>query len=66
LKCPPRDTSTSRVARTIVSMVPVNSSVDVLKAQDDKDQVISLIRSTGLSGFDLDELVIGIGDFLVR
>jgi hypothetical protein len=47
-------------------MVPVNSSVDVLKAQDDKDQVISLIRSTGLSGFDLDELVIGIGDFLVR
>ena len=47
-------------------MVPVNSSVDVLKAQDDKDQVISLIRYTGLSGFDLDELVIGIGDFLVR
>jgi len=38
-------------------------AVDVLKAQDDKDQVISLIRSTGLSGFDLDELVIGIGDF---
>jgi len=25
--------------------------------------VISLIRSTGLSGFDLNELVIGIGDF---
>jgi hypothetical protein len=38
-------------------------AVDVLKAQDAKDQVISLIRSTELSGFDLDELVIGIGEF---
>jgi len=38
-------------------------AVDVLKAQDAKDQVMSLVRSTGLSGFELDELVVGIGEF---
>src|SRR5713226_9150839 len=38
-------------------------AVDVLKAQDAKDRVISLIRSSGLSGFDLDELVIGVREF---
>jgi hypothetical protein len=38
-------------------------AVDVLKAQDAKDQVISLVRSIGLSGFDLDELVISIEEF---
>jgi hypothetical protein len=38
-------------------------AVEVLKAQDAKDQVISLVRASGLSGFDLDEMVIGIGEF---
>src|ERR1700688_4995381 len=38
-------------------------AVEVLKAQDAKDQVIALVRTIGLTGFDLDELVIGIGDF---
>src|SRR5258708_5895049 len=38
-------------------------AVDVLKAQDAKEQVALLVRSIGLSGFELDELVIGIGEF---
>jgi hypothetical protein len=38
-------------------------AVDVLKAPEAKDQVLALVRSIGLSGFDVDELVIGIGEF---
>jgi hypothetical protein len=38
-------------------------AVTVLKAQDAKEQVLSLVRSLGLSGFDLDELLTGIDLF---
>jgi len=37
-------------------------AVTVLKAQD-KDQVLSLVRSLGLSGYDLEELVAGVDMF---
>ena len=37
-------------------------AVTVLKAQD-KDQVLSLVRSLGLSGYDLEELVTGVDMF---
>lgn len=35
----------------------------VLKAEDPKDQLIKLVQGSGLSGFDLDEMVIGLGAF---
>jgi hypothetical protein len=35
----------------------------VLKVEDAKDQLTGLVRATGLSGFDLDEIVIGLGEF---
>jgi hypothetical protein len=38
-------------------------AVTVLKAQDAKEQVLSLVRSLGLSGFDLDELLTGVDLF---
>jgi hypothetical protein len=38
-------------------------AVRVLKAEDAKDQLTGLVRATGLSGFDLDEIVIGLGEF---
>jgi hypothetical protein len=38
-------------------------AVAVLKAQDAKEQVLSLVPSRGLSGFDLDELLTGVGTF---
>ncbi|WP_029079299.1 hypothetical protein [Bradyrhizobium sp. th.b2] len=38
-------------------------AVAVLKAQDAKDQVLSLIRSLGIDGYDLEELVEGVDMF---
>ena len=38
-------------------------AVTVLKAQDAKDQVLSLVRSLGVDGYDLDELVTGVDMF---
>ncbi len=38
-------------------------AVAVLKAQDAKEEVLSLVPSLGLSGFDLDELLTGVGTF---
>jgi hypothetical protein len=40
-----------------------NRAVQILKAEDAKEQVIGLVRASGLSGFDLDEMLIGIGEF---
>jgi hypothetical protein len=38
-------------------------AVAILKAENAKDQVTSLVRSSGLSGYDLDETVIALGEF---
>jgi hypothetical protein len=38
-------------------------ALPVLKAQDTKEQVSALMRSSGLSGFDLEELLNGIESF---
>jgi hypothetical protein len=38
-------------------------AVSVLKAEDAKDQVLSLVRSLGLSGYDLEELLTGVDTF---
>jgi hypothetical protein len=38
-------------------------TVAVRKAQDAKEQVLSLVKSIGLSGFDLNELLTGIESF---
>jgi hypothetical protein len=38
-------------------------AVTVLKAQDAKEQVLSLVRSLGLSGYDLEELLTGVDLF---
>jgi hypothetical protein len=38
-------------------------AVAILKAENAKDQVISLVRSSGLSGYNLDETIIGLGEF---
>jgi hypothetical protein len=38
-------------------------AVQVLKSQEAKDEVLTLVRATELSGFDLDELIIGIVEF---
>jgi hypothetical protein len=38
-------------------------AVTVLKSQDAKEQVLSLVRSLGLSGFDLQELLDGVESF---
>lgn len=39
------------------------TAVSVLKSQDAKEQVLGLVKSIGLSGFDLDELLTGVGSF---
>jgi len=38
-------------------------AVTVLKAQDAKEQVLALVRSLGLSGYDLEELLSGVDKF---
>jgi hypothetical protein len=38
-------------------------AVAVLKAQDAKEQILSLVKSIGLSSFDLDELLTGVDSF---
>src|ERR1700685_3310724 len=38
-------------------------AVALLKSQDAKDQVLSLVRSIGLTGFDLGELLAGVNTF---
>ena len=38
-------------------------AVTVLKAEDAKDLVLSLVRSLGLSGYDLEELLSGVDKF---
>jgi len=35
-------------------------AVALLKSQDAKDQVLSLVQSIGLTGFDLEELLAGV------
>jgi hypothetical protein len=40
-------------------------AVTVLKAKDAKDQVLSLVCSLGLSGFDLEDLVAGLDKFWI-
>jgi hypothetical protein len=38
-------------------------AVALLKSQDAKDQVLSLVQSIGLTGFDLEELLAGVDTF---
>jgi hypothetical protein len=40
-------------------------AVTILKDQDAKAKVLSLVRSVGLSGFDLDELLIAVDRFWI-